>query len=523
MKHLSLMTALMLSSSMVYAQNCEGWQSAANGRNFKGDCYEMMCDCVEKDGVGYCCPAGTSTENTGASHPDLCPCKCPENQTWDLTTNSCISSKVCTTLYKNKNKINDERDKAGECCEPEQQLVSDRANTLFNGYKSQEERYGCCLAQNVYIKTDGTTGCCNPETHVLLDMTGTTKKACCPNKTPTWEECKDSYCSVCATGNELSGVTFDNEKMLQDAGCQCSCNTEAGYNLHQLSDGTYGCLPYCTKNSGVFLLVDRSGSTFDIGTADICDSEKDPCKKINRFLNGLDLSDRNYAIYNEETSNCGYNQAMSVLPFGQHSRAAYNLWANVNYQVKCNDSSGTYFDEALKHIESKYCKKDEPIVIMIITDGEVQTDKDKMASSMNNMMGKCNAQVIYIGPNSSTLKKYMNKNVSNFISFDFNADSVNSWINSMNKAITGSCIPTDNSDKIFNRFDSSWFCNVLNGGSVTGNSYLHLTKEQCFSCSNTKYRKHKSQNKWGDTYVCCGEYNNKGSCKDSQYDWEYAS
>jgi hypothetical protein len=143
-----------------------------------------------------------------------------------------------------------------------------------------------------------------------------------------------------------------------------------------------------------------------------------------------------------------------------------------------------------------------------------------MASSMNNMMGKCNAQVIYIGPNSSTLKKYMNKNVSNFYSYDF-SDSVQSWINATNNAIEGSCIPTDNSDKTFNRSDSSWFCNVLNGSSVSGDSYLHLTEEQCFSCSNTKYREHKSQNKWGNTYVCCGKDNNKGSCKDSQYQWYY--
>jgi hypothetical protein len=56
---------------------------------------------------------------------------------------------------------------------------------------------------------------------------------------------------------------------------------------------------------------------------------------------------------------------------------------------------------------------------MIITDDEVQSSKNKMASRMNNMMEKCNAQVVYIGPDKSILGKHMNKNVSNFTAMIF--------------------------------------------------------------------------------------------------------
>ena len=99
MKHLSLLTTLLLTSSMVYA----GWIS--KGFEYKGDCLEMMCDCVEDDnGNGYCCPDGTAFVNTGNSHPSYTPCKCPKNLSWDSTLSQCVecltdkdckSNKIC--------------------------------------------------------------------------------------------------------------------------------------------------------------------------------------------------------------------------------------------------------------------------------------------------------------------------------------------------------------------------------------------------------------------------------------------
>ena len=47
MKYLSLLTTLLLTSSIVYA----GW--ITKGTDYKGDCLEIMCDCVEdNDGNG---------------------------------------------------------------------------------------------------------------------------------------------------------------------------------------------------------------------------------------------------------------------------------------------------------------------------------------------------------------------------------------------------------------------------------------------------------------------------------------
>ncbi len=327
-------------------------------------------------------------------------------------------------------------------------------------------------------------------------------------------------CTTCGLGNELSGLAFDAETMIAQNACQCVCNEAAGYHLHKLSDNTYKCLPYCTKNTGIFLLVDRSRSTFGTkGSKHLCDTSGEPCDKINKLLKGLDLSDRNYALYNEETGGCGYNVAMSMLPFGTHATSNYNQWNDIYANPKCDDSSGTYFDKALAHIYGQYCKKDQPIIIMIITDGKIQERKNDMASYMNAMINKCNATIIYVGPDSSDLKKNMNKNVTNFYAYSFDS-SVQTWIDKTNDAANDSCVPNHDSKRSPSTSDSSWFCNVLNGTSVGKHSYLRLTKRQCFTCSTgtVKYRPSTSSG-YGDVGVCCGAYNNSGSCNSGT--WEY--
>ena len=93
MKHLSLLTALMLSSSMVYA----GWLT----EDYKGDCLEMMCDCVEKDGIGYCCPSGTSFNGKGDAHIEYTPCKClGANTYYNTTSQKCLSKPTCNPCQK---------------------------------------------------------------------------------------------------------------------------------------------------------------------------------------------------------------------------------------------------------------------------------------------------------------------------------------------------------------------------------------------------------------------------------------
>ncbi|MBE6446264.1 MAG: VWA domain-containing protein [Alphaproteobacteria bacterium] len=410
MKHLSLLTALMLSSSMVNAQNCEGWQSAANGRNFKGDCYEMMCDCVEKDGVGYCCPVGTSTENTGANHPDLCPCKCPENQTWDTTTNACscsfgttqytnylgekaccnttthtlsditgtqnksccpigqtwdvatngcISSKVCTTLYKNKNKINDERYKAGECCEPEQKLVNDRTSTLFEGYKSKEERYGCCLAENVYIKTDGTTGCCNPETHSILEIEG--GQACCPKDKPHWDADSQTCLAACGPDTEF----------------------------------------------GIVLILDRSGSMQKSYTDEWGDRDK-RYNVVDKALAELKFYTNAYSAVFE------HDAGKAPLKWGKHSKKQFK---DAIYNYTLTQSGGTGFNEAFNEIEG-FCEGDQKFVILWMTDGEINKDTKKLKNLLKTR--NCSAVLYMVSKKDEHKEKYSADKWVSFSSFSEN-------------------------------------------------------------------------------------------------------
>ena len=97
MKHLSLLTVLMFSSSMVYA----GW--ITKGFEYKGDCLEMMCDCVEDSETrdGYCCPNGTSFNGKGDAHIEYTPCKCLEANTYyNTTTQKCLAKPICNLCQK---------------------------------------------------------------------------------------------------------------------------------------------------------------------------------------------------------------------------------------------------------------------------------------------------------------------------------------------------------------------------------------------------------------------------------------
>lgn len=89
MKHLSLLTTLLLTSSMVYA----GWTRYLDGgeQTPKGDCLEMICEygCVEDDkGNGECCPTPTLENCLTAQFDEKgCPlCKCKEGyEYWNDT------------------------------------------------------------------------------------------------------------------------------------------------------------------------------------------------------------------------------------------------------------------------------------------------------------------------------------------------------------------------------------------------------------------------------------------------------
>ena len=185
MKHLSLLTVLMLSSSMVYA----GWvaydynpETSTYTSVPQSSCLEMWCEpgCVEDattaTGDAHCCPSGTNTANIGGEHPQYPLCKCPENQTWDTVTNSCIQA--CVT----------DADCEGELvCNP---------NKIC----------GCPTGTTEYLNYQNAKACCNTTTHILSDITGTQNKSCCPNESPYWDTDSKTCLAACGPNTEFGIV-----------------------------------------------------------------------------------------------------------------------------------------------------------------------------------------------------------------------------------------------------------------------------------------------------------------------------
>ena len=147
MKNLSLLTALMFSSSVVYAagdwtyhkfnSNTEAYTPAP-----KYSCLEMWCenDCVEntKTGEGECCPEPVEGENclTGQYNEKGClthkPKQCPQ----------------------------------GESCQPDGQCAT---NMCPEGRIPVQD--ACCLTRRVYLDIDGQNKCCDRDLVYLLDGT----------------------------------------------------------------------------------------------------------------------------------------------------------------------------------------------------------------------------------------------------------------------------------------------------------------------------------------------------------------
>lgn len=416
MKKLSLLTTLLLTSSLgcaTFVAHNYNAQTQVYNSTPSSSCLEMICErgCVEDSASGeaHCCPEGTNTSNTGGEHPQYPLCNCPENQnwdtttnackmletcpvgtiqysnylgekaccnttthtlsditgtqnksccpigqTWDATTNTCTSSTLCTPLYRIKNKINDEKYKSGECCNPEQTLVNDRTSTLFEGYKSKEERYGCCLAQNVYTKPDKTTGCCNPETHTVLEITG--GQACCPKDKPHWDEDSKTCLAACGPDTEF----------------------------------------------GIVLIIDRSGS--------MKDSYKDEWGDKDKRYNAVDKALAKLKIYPNAYSAVFENDSgKSPLKWGKNSKEQIKN-AIFNYSF----SSGTGFNEAFEEIEG-FCKGDQKFVILWMTDGEINKKTKKLKELLRNR--SCNAVLYMVSKSDKHKETYSADRWVSFSSF----------------------------------------------------------------------------------------------------------
>lgn len=147
MKNLSLLTALMLSSSVVYAAGDWTYHEFNSGTKTyapipKYSCMEMICEngCVEntKTYEGECCPEPVEGENclTGQYNEKGClthrPKQCPE----------------------------------GETCQPDGKCAT---NMCPEGRMPVQD--ACCLTRRVYLGIDGQNKCCDRDLVSLLDGT----------------------------------------------------------------------------------------------------------------------------------------------------------------------------------------------------------------------------------------------------------------------------------------------------------------------------------------------------------------
>ena len=199
MKHLSLLTTLLLTSSMVYA----GW--ITKGTDYKGDCLEMMCDCVEDDnGNGYCCPEGTSFTNTGNPHPTYTPCKCPENLSWDSVSSKCVE---CLT---------DHQKGEGACPTPQKPLcINNVCQTCPKETPVWDTKTIQCV-DKCFSKSDCPSGhyCSNGEC------------LACPQRVeiPTYQGCKSTSDNrLCVIGTRIGSTSYKKNKQWVNP-YQCTYN-----------------------------------------------------------------------------------------------------------------------------------------------------------------------------------------------------------------------------------------------------------------------------------------------------------
>ena len=127
------------------------------------------------------------------------------------TMPSCVEPGGCTPLYARSAKNKNQGSEQGQCCEPDQKLISTNVTTaLFSGYKadaSDTKKYGCCPVDRVYMKTKTTSGCSN------RCGSTTQEEACCPSdKKVVSGECCDKNKVYTDNGVEkcCDGIVSDN-------------------------------------------------------------------------------------------------------------------------------------------------------------------------------------------------------------------------------------------------------------------------------------------------------------------------
>ncbi len=169
---------------------------------------KMCVECLVDNGKGTgACPttANPLCQATADNKNQVCN-PCPTGQVWNSETKQCESSQICFGLYQYKaSRKNGPGKFQGDCCEPDNKLISGTTNVLFAGYKQgTDTKYGCCPANRINGKN-----CCNS------GKAAADGKCCDLNKIYTVNGVKK-----CCSGNIKDGYCMENVSL----GCTRICS-----------------------------------------------------------------------------------------------------------------------------------------------------------------------------------------------------------------------------------------------------------------------------------------------------------
>ncbi len=289
---------------MAYA----GW--ITKGLEYKGDCLEMMCDCVEDDeGKGYCCPDGTAFNGKGDAHIEYTPCKCLGSNT-----------------YYNRN---EEKCLEKPTCNPCQKFDTDKGQCVADTSKNNQTVGACgkCNNGSVVVDTTKVTPCktCNTTNWTLTNKTNGTQA--------------QDVCHMCKDGNV---VLKDSTKQFISNKTCVACL--ANYNTGKTGACTTEAKPQCKNNT-----------CQACPTGYVWNNNKKACDK-------KECNDTAYKYLNQ----CGGSRLGSAYSYTSHT---LNILKGTNVQVKwtgdinndndnsCNDGWGKlyyeWYDEKGKKIGAR--------------------------------------------------------------------------------------------------------------------------------------------------------------------------
>ncbi len=436
---------------------------------------------------GHCCPAPTTYWNGSAcvcptSSPighDVTTCVCPSGSV--NSNNHCCASPqtywngstcVCPSGTPANANPNTCQCYAGQtltnngCCSSPRTYWNGSACVCPSDAPSGHDTTTCaCPAgANLNTATNTCVTCTSPKTQ----WDAITNQCVCPTGAPTGHDANTCQCPVGqinmngTCGTCPAPTTYWN-------GSACVCPT--GTYLTTMSNGSTVCLPYCEQtNTGLFLLVDRSGST--TGTV---------MERINASLNSLNFPlQGNTALYHQTNGSCNQSgKAIAVLPYGSHTQAEFDQWFNVTKNVQCANADGTYFHTALQDIAANYCTNGAKIIIALWTDAELGNGTD-MKNALITMKNNCDVHVFFISKNDndrSYITGALDASQYQFFTFE-DTSSIQTAIN--NEIQDQLCIRPDAG---FNPYaKDAYVCNRLQEEAP---ARLFMTESQCNLCGNS--------------------------------------